>query len=383
MRTRAIESQPTLLMPRRLQGNLQNMARAFIVVLFVVTVEFFKPHKEGKDFMSSDLHFFLDGEQEFLCGQELADAIRAYGVLRFNDVRKSKPSWQPNLSQADLSVLKQKPAKPQGIEGKMLRDPNDWRPSTGMLEQWTGDARYINFSGANLAKANLSGINLTSANFQDADLRGATLQDAQARRADFSSANLEDACLSQADLFEANLTQANLRQADLRSANLYGANVTPQELSRTILNSSTVMPSGDSFGNPDSMWTIKIVQARGVPTADLASLSAEFRKKVEAGLEAAAREDSAAEEAEAPLEAPEAPPPEEAEAAAPPEEAAAPSAEVPEAPPPEEAEAAASPEEPEAQEAADAAPEPTPTGGLWRRIKSVFGKRDDDSAGDV
>jgi uncharacterized protein YjbI with pentapeptide repeats len=342
------------------EGNLLNMAIAFIVVLFTVIIGACNPHKGEKIFMSSELHFFLDVEQEFLCGQELADAIKAYGVLRFNDVRKSKPSWRPNLSGADLSLMRQESPKPKGIEGKMLRDPNDWQSSTGSLEQWTGDARYINFSEANLAKANLSGLNITSANFQSADLRGATLQDAQARRADFRNANLEDASLSKADLFEANLTQANLRQTDLRSANLYGANVTPQELSRTILNSSTVMPSGDSFGSPDSMWTIKIVQARGVPTEDLASLSAEFRMKVEAGLEAAAREAAAAEEAaDAPPEAPEEAPPVEAEAAAPPTDA---------------------------QAAADETPESKPTtGGLWRRVmKSVFGKEsEDDSTSDV
>lgn len=96
-----------------------------------------------------------------------------------------------DFSHADLTDADFAPASERGLGGT---------PTHGLA--------HVNFTGAKLVNANMSGLTLTFAKFRDANLRGA---------------NLSEADLSRADLTGADLTGANLAGADLTDANLVGA----------------------------------------------------------------------------------------------------------------------------------------------------------------
>jgi uncharacterized protein YjbI with pentapeptide repeats len=96
-------------------------------------------------------------------------------------------------------------------------------------------ALVIDFSGANLSKADLtrvslSGANLTEANLSKSILILAELGEADLSRADLTEANLTRADLWEADLRGANLTEANLREAQLGAADLIEAHLSGADL---------------------------------------------------------------------------------------------------------------------------------------------------------
>lgn len=103
-----------------------------------------------------------------------------------------------------------------------------------------GDRGSCDFSGWDLAGADLSGLRLENVNFSRADLAGANLQSASLR-----GANLTGAILSNADLGAANLCNAylggailcdaNLERAWLTDALLNGADLSGAVLSRATL----------------------------------------------------------------------------------------------------------------------------------------------------
>lgn len=84
--------------------------------------------------------------------------------------------------------------------------------------------------GADLTYANLDGADLTYANLQDANLTRAILDDANLTGAYQSRANLTEAGLMLANLTRANLTDANLTRAYLDGANLTDAHLTHANL---------------------------------------------------------------------------------------------------------------------------------------------------------
>ena len=89
---------------------------------------------------------------------------------------------------------------------------------------WSGcNLAYANLYGANLTYATLIGANLTYAYLSHATLTGANLYGANLGRAILISANLTGANLYGADLSSANLYRADLTGANLYGANLYGA----------------------------------------------------------------------------------------------------------------------------------------------------------------
>src|ERR1035437_4325964 len=86
---------------------------------------------------------------------------------------------------------------------------------------WSGcNLAYANLYGANLTYATLIGANLTYAYLSHATLTGANLYGANLGRAILISANLTGV-----NLYGADLSSANLYRADLTGANLYGANL--------------------------------------------------------------------------------------------------------------------------------------------------------------
>ena len=81
----------------------------------------------------------------------------------------------------------------------------------------------MDFSGIDLAQANLFGANLSRANLSEAKLNGANLRAAFLDRANLSGADLYGADLSGADLSGATLTETQLSYAQLVNTNLSGA----------------------------------------------------------------------------------------------------------------------------------------------------------------
>ena len=217
--------------------------------------------------MTQDIQLFTNPEGEFLCGQALADAIKEHGILRFNEARSSRIAWQPDLRNADLSIGQSGSGQPGGIEGKMLRDPSEWKPPSA-ASLWKGDARYADLHNADLGGANLRAINLNNANLSGANCAEASLRGAQMRRADLSGVCFDAADLSGADLFEADMARVSLRMAKLHGANLYDAQVTAEALSQAALNETTILPDCEPYRAATSRWTAQIDAARAATAQD-------------------------------------------------------------------------------------------------------------------
>ncbi|GAB4437580.1 MAG: hypothetical protein Kow00120_04930 [Anaerolineae bacterium] len=298
--------------------------------------------------MSEETRLFADSAGERLSGQALADAIKEHGVIRFNGLRAAQPEWRPDLRQADLTVTPSE-APRRGLEAKLLRDPSEWQPGKS---NWAEEARFVDFSRADLTGADLRALDLSGANLSGAKLGNARLEGAQLRRTDLSGADLTGADLRGVDCFEANLSGANLGGAALAGANLLGADVSADALSEAVINETTLLPDGNPFGAPESAWTARILDLRGVVREPTALPSPEPPPAVEAASPEAA-----------PTPPIEPPPPAEA---APPEAAPPEAAPTPPIEPPPPAEAAPPPEP------AEAAP-PSFFARLWSAIKGLFG----------
>ena len=83
----------------------------------------------------------------------------------------------------------------------------------GVDLEHTGYYREVDFRGANLQEADLSGANLRDVNFQRADLRGANIKGTQFGSAEFQGANLQGL-----DFTEVNMSIVNFQGADVRNA---------------------------------------------------------------------------------------------------------------------------------------------------------------------
>ncbi len=110
----------------------------------------------------------------------------------------------------------------------------------------------LDFTGADLSRADLSGADLHGATFFRADLSGAMFFRAILRRADLSEADLSEAWLFRADLGGAVLRGANLLEADLSEAvlseaNLSGADIREADLSGADLSGAD-LSDADIYG---------------------------------------------------------------------------------------------------------------------------------------
>jgi uncharacterized protein YjbI with pentapeptide repeats len=113
---------------------------------------------------------------------------------------------------------------------------------------------FIDFSHANLFRANLPHIVACNSSFIQADLRqstlnGAALNGSSMLEAKLSGASLTDASLINSNLANANLSGAILSNADLRKSNLTGANLSKADLysaklSGAIADKKTIWPTG-------------------------------------------------------------------------------------------------------------------------------------------
>jgi Pentapeptide repeats (8 copies) len=89
----------------------------------------------------------------------------------------------------------------------------------------SADLSHADLTGAKLTRAKLTGADLTAARLGAVHLSAADLRRADLTAADLTRANLTDANLTQANLTDANLTQANLTDANLTQAILTRANL--------------------------------------------------------------------------------------------------------------------------------------------------------------
>jgi hypothetical protein len=138
-----------------------------------------------------------------------------------------------------------------------------WQRSRPLADRLRAGSASKKESGANLARADLTGVNVEAFDFTDAVLAGAKLtrircssarfdravmseahmDHAMARDASFDGASLLAADLRRADLTSASLRNADLRLADLRGALLSSAKLEGARLEGAIFDRATRWPA--------------------------------------------------------------------------------------------------------------------------------------------
>jgi uncharacterized protein YjbI with pentapeptide repeats len=113
------------------------------------------------------------------------------------------------------------------------------RLGAAALDEWrhANPGARLDLTGADLRRANLSGLNLTGAVLDHADLRGADLSSAELTEASLMHARLEGADLHKSVLYHTLFVGADLRNADLSGSAMYrtsfkGADLTGADISR-------------------------------------------------------------------------------------------------------------------------------------------------------
>lgn len=144
-------------------------------------------------------------------------ALLEKGVQHWNRWRQRHPDEHPDLSGANLAKA----------------------TLTG------ADLHQTTLSHANLSGAVLSGANLSDADLSKANLHSAFLSGANLSRVDLTSANLTEAYLAWANLTRANLVcaqlaEAHLDEADLTEANLHGANLTRAHFAKANMHGANL-----------------------------------------------------------------------------------------------------------------------------------------------
>ncbi|HLP87375.1 MAG TPA: pentapeptide repeat-containing protein [Nostocaceae cyanobacterium] len=157
----------------------------------------------------------------------------AEGVLDFRGAE---------LAEANLSGIK--------LNGANLRQANLNVVNLSGANLSETDFSYSNLNVARLSGANLTGAvlnhcslnvaNLIRADLNHAQLSAASLVRTELIRADLTRANLCEANLTSADLREATLRQANLRRSNLNEANLRGSVLTEANLEMANLNATDI-----------------------------------------------------------------------------------------------------------------------------------------------
>lgn len=139
----------------------------------------------------------------------------------------------------------------------------------GTKPDLSGDLRYKNLSGQNLASVDLSGRDLTGANLTSATLNRATITNAIFNGVNGTSTIFTSTKASGASFVGAVLESADFSKADLTGANFSGANLTNAKLTGAILTNvtytdATIWPAGF---NPVSAGAKMAAQPTAVPTA--------------------------------------------------------------------------------------------------------------------
>ncbi|WP_353931981.1 pentapeptide repeat-containing protein [Okeanomitos corallinicola TIOX110] len=166
----------------------------------------------------------------------------ATGVLDFSGA---------NFAETNLSGIK--------LTGINFSDANFSVANMSGIHLIDSDLSYAKLNVARLSGATLAGSILNNCSFNVANLMRADMSRTQMRQAsfiraelirtDFSRADMCEANLNSADLREATLQQANLRHANLSDANLRGANLREANLEIANLSGSNVTAADLSGAN--------------------------------------------------------------------------------------------------------------------------------------
>jgi uncharacterized protein YjbI with pentapeptide repeats len=147
----------------------------------------------------------------------------------------------------------------------------------------------VNLNQANLTEANLSRANLNQANLSGANLRGANISEAELTNAKLDGANLDKADLHGARFYQTNLSKSNLRKANLSSSNFALANLSEANLSRANLSGAILSEetnfSGANFSSSNlSGANLRTAKLNGV---DLSNANLSNANLLQANLEGA------------------------------------------------------------------------------------------------
>jgi len=114
-----------------------------------------------------------------------------------------------------------------------LRDPkdilhkgvrlSDALPAHGRWLAGENDGEQMNWSGANIAGANMADAYMARANMFGADMTGAYMAGADMTCAYMAGANMRDANMAGANMRDANMAGANMARANMVRANMTGA----------------------------------------------------------------------------------------------------------------------------------------------------------------
>ena len=148
---------------------------------------------------------------------------------------------------------------------------------------------FVNLTGADLTRVDLTGVKLNGSNLTGADLTRADLTEAKLilanltgadlARADLIGANLTGADLTEAILTVANLTRADLRGADLTRADLRGADLTGADLTGANLTGADLREADLREAVPYKGKLLGLTGAKGLTYNQLASVKSLYEAK--------------------------------------------------------------------------------------------------------
>ncbi|WP_321339698.1 pentapeptide repeat-containing protein [uncultured Cohaesibacter sp.] len=137
-------------------------------------------------------------DQDYIeeCPSDIATTLRSFSQMRTKEnlEREKKRHWAPNLQEINISGF-------------------------------SGDAQGINFTNANLIRANLSDANLDQAIICNARAMGTNMSGANLRRAIVCDTRLFSANLARANFALSTLTKVGFFKADCREATFRGAKI--------------------------------------------------------------------------------------------------------------------------------------------------------------
>ena len=193
------------------------------------------------------------------------NAVALGGIYTLHRIAKEDKSYRENVFNILCSFVRdvtttdeyktkytEKPSEPiQTILNILCINENDFK----IYKEYR-----IDFSGANLTKANLVRANLTNANLIRVNLTGAGLTLANLTRANLWNANLrvaylKDANFTRAVLKDVNLTNTNLENANLTMVNLFKANLICAYLHNANLTGADLL-GADLIGA--NLWNVNL-----------------------------------------------------------------------------------------------------------------------------
>lgn len=169
-------------------------------------------------------------------------------VLELQDLGKRSDAFlvSPDTEEADLDL----DDASKNTQGVAINAEEFLKRCEAGEKDFTGiNLAYANLVGISLNDVNLSQANLTQVKLSSCNLSGANLSGTNLSGASLGNANLTNADLGFADLSAANLNSAKLAGANLSSAKLIQVNLTTAELDRASLSYANLTAATLLFAN--------------------------------------------------------------------------------------------------------------------------------------